>query len=58
MEGPCVLAVTRATAKQLGGRINVGLDGQCDWWERTYGRREGEGGMPLPLDCHHSVIVG
>lgn len=46
------------SAKQLGGEINVGLDGLCDWWERMYGMREGEGGTPLSLDCRHSVRVG
>jgi len=58
VESPCVLAVTRAAAKQLGGKMNVDLDGWCAWWERMCGRQEGEGGMPLSLGCCHCVVVG
>lgn len=60
VEGPCVPpgCDQGGSAKQLGGEINGGLDGLCDWWERMYGTREGEGGMPLSLDCRHSVRAG
>lgn len=60
MKGPCVPPGSDWGLQQssLVGKISVGLDGLGDWLERMYGTREGEGGMPLSLDCHHSVIVG